>query len=290
MRMPSTIAGLLIFVAATSNAADAADYKIALSRPSHVGDRYRTYSTYSESETVALSKDGNNFGDRKKSRQATLQGIVEVLKVDKVNDAVKLRVTVEKLVDGDGETLLKKGQVIIAETVDGKRTYRLTEGKLSTETRKHLEELVRTKTSDKVSDDDAFGTDQRQKVGDSWKLKPKPFAKLSKIKPESVSGGAKLEAVEQHQGLECLRISMNARLKEFPNAQALEKQGFEIDSVKFVIKGDGLFPTDHKQQRLTSKLSLSVDAVAKGVKGAAAGVVMKLTVRKSSERKRMKLK
>ena len=290
MRMASTFCSLLIFLAASSHVTRAADYKIALDRPDKVGDRYRFYSTYSESESVAVSKDGNNLGNRKKDNKATLQGIVKVLKVDKEQDVIKLQVTVEKMVDGKGKSLVKKGQVIIAETVDGKRTYRLKEGELSAEAQNHLKELVRTKKPDRVSDNKAFGTDKRRKVGESWKVKPKPFAKLMKIKPESVSGGAKLEAVEKHQGLECLRISMKAEFKEFPNAAQLEKQGFALDSVKFVMTGGGLFPTDLKTNRLQSTISMSVDAVAKGVKGAAAGVVMKLTIRKSAEMKRTILK
>lgn len=267
----------------------AKDYKIKLDRPAKVGDRYRTWVTATKKEGLTISKDGTVLRQNDKTEKTTLQGVVSVQKVDKAGKLLKLQLKVEKFVDAKGDELLKKGDVVIAETIEKKTTYRLSEGTLSDDIKKRLSVVLKTKTRDGPSNDEAYGTKYRKKIGDSWKINSQAAGKSLKIAPKAISGSVKLEAVEKFEGHECLRISMKARITEYGGEQ-LAKQGFEIKSLDFTVALTGLHPTDQKIDVVKGKISMSVDAKVLGVKGAVKGLAMKIVTRVTYEERRTYLK
>ena len=136
MNFPRTMLLGLAILGLTAVSVAAKDYKIKLDRPARVGDRYRLWTTETKREAMTLAKDGMVLMKKDKTEKATLQGVVDVQKVDKVGEVLKLQLTVEKFVNAKGDVLLKKGQVVIAETIEKKTAYRLAEGKLPDEAKK----------------------------------------------------------------------------------------------------------------------------------------------------------
>ena len=64
---------------------------------------------------------------------------------------------------------------------------------------------------EKNTDDDAFGTDEKKKVGDSWKINAKALAESAKndkveIDPKNVSGKMTLTGIVKAGGQKCLEI------------------------------------------------------------------------------------
>lgn len=268
----------------------AKDYEIKLDRPAKVGERHRTWIRLTKKESMTLSKDGNVLMQKDKTETTTMQGVVEVQKVDNVGEVLKVQLVVEKFVNAKGVELLKKGQVVIAETIEKKTAYRLTDGMLTDDVKKRLAGLLKTKSEESISDDKAFGTKGRKKVGDSWKIDSSFAGKSIKIAPKNISGSVKLEAVEKFESHECLRISVKMKLTELPGFDQLAKQGLEKKSLDSAMHMVSLFPTDQKTTSLKSKMSMSVDAEFLGVKGALKGLSMKLVIRSVGEKRQTVLK
>jgi len=273
---------LFLLIGALSPAA-AKDYEIRFSRPSKVGDTYRLSANSRKKETAIVSKDGNVLQKKSEDKQATLQAVVEILKVNKTGNALKKSVTIEKFVDGQSNALLEKGQTVTAQTIENKTVFRIDGKPLPEKARAALADIVKTKTSS-VNDDMVFGTKTRRQVGDSWKINTKAAAKDLKemqVKPKDLSGTVTFKAVEQHKGQECLRLSGVMTVKSLPQVGPLKKlldQGFEIRDPVMTMKFGGLFPTDLKRQRPADSFDMTVKARFVGVKGAVAGVEIQTNV------------
>ena len=189
------------------------EYTIQLHRPAKVGDQFRVEMTGSESNTMAR-KVGDMEGTEEKNWSAKLKGIVTVLKVNKVGSVSQMKLKVDSFTITEGkftEEALEKGAVIKGEEKDDKNQFELwdEESKLgvplqdgiAADALKLLFSLDDAKG--KETDDDVFGTKDKKKVGDSWKINAKALAESAgndKVKIDPKKVGIKFDNPDNLKG------------------------------------------------------------------------------------------
>lgn len=267
----------------------AKDYKIKLHRPEKVGNRYRLSVTDTSKEMLVITKAGEVLKRESKATKAQLDAIVEVQKVDKVGDPVKLKVRIEKLIDGKGVELLTRGQIVLGEVIEKKVVFRIKDGKLGDVAKKALRSTVDLKTIDRPSLDNAFGTKEPRRVGDSWKLNPSAAAKYLKMDPKNISGNVTLAAIKNVGGYTCYECLAKVKITDVPGAEKLIKQGFEIKSAKGVVRWDAIYSTDQTTPVLKEDMGLNFDTEFRGVKGAVKGLLVRMTLEAKRTRMRSAL-
>jgi len=204
------------------------EYTIQLHRPAKVGDQFRVEMSGSESNTMTR-KVGDMEDTEEKKWSAKLKGIVTVLKVNKVGSVVQMKFKVDSFTITEGkftEEALEKGAVIKGEEKDDTNQFELwdEESKLgvplqdgiAVDALKLLFSL--DDAEDKETDDDVFGTKDKKKVGDSWKINAKALAESAgndkvKIDPKNVTGKISLAGVVKAGGHECLELKGNFTVK-----------------------------------------------------------------------------
>jgi len=285
------LASLLVLpaLAALTVEAAAKDYEIKLERRAKAGQKYRLWATESKNESSKLTKDGKVIQERNRNTKVTLEGIVEVNKVDKEGQSSKLTFTVEKFTNEKGDTVLEKGEVVTAETVEGRTVYKLGDKELDPTVRRQIRGILKTNTKGSLREDKVFGTTTRQQVGASWNVNAKAAAEGLKVDPEAIKGTVKLEEVKTFQDKECLRISAALKISSFPNAELLTKMGYEIKDPMFQVKLSGLFPTDASVESLQRTMGMTMKVEMVGTKGPVKGIVIKTSVKNSGERRRQYL-
>ncbi|MCH2379392.1 MAG: hypothetical protein MK236_08225 [Pedosphaera sp.] len=197
------------------------EYTIQLHRPAKVGDQFRVEMTGSESNTMTR-KVGDMEDTEEKKWSAKLKGIVTVLKVNTVGSVVQMKLKVDSFTITEGkftEEALEKGAVIKGEEKDDKNQFELWDENsklgvplqdgIAVDALKLLFSL--DDAEDKETDDDVFGTKDKKKVGDSWKINAKALAKSAKndkveIDPENVTGKMTLAGTVKAGGHKCLEM------------------------------------------------------------------------------------
>ena len=220
----------LIIAAVVGQSVLAADegHTIKLHRPARVGEQLRVEISGSESNTMTR-KVGDMEDSEEKKWSAKLKGIVTVLKVNKVGSVSHMKLKVDSFTITEGkftEEALEKGAVIKGEEKDDKNQFELwdEESKLGVplqdgivvDALKLLFSL--DDAEDKETDDDVFGTKNKKKVGDSWKINAKALAESAgndkvKIDPKNVTGKISLAGVIKAGGHECLELKGNFTVK-----------------------------------------------------------------------------
>ena len=216
-------ATFLIIAAVVGQSVLAADerHTIKLHRPAKVGEQLRVEISGSESNTMTR-KVGDMEDSEEKKWSAKLKGVVTVLKVNKVGSVVQIKLKVDSFTITEGkftEAALEKGTVIKGEKKDDKDQFELwdEESKLGVPLQEGtMVEALKlffslNDAEEKNTDDDAFGTDEKKQVGDSWKINAKALADSAEndkveIDPKNVSGKMTLTGIVKAGGQKCLEI------------------------------------------------------------------------------------
>jgi hypothetical protein len=239
----------LVFVCVASSLpagrdAVAKDYAVKLARPDKAGLKYRLDARVKKKQSMSIYKGAAELKTEESQTTVMLRAVVEVLKVDKKGEPLEKKLTIERFVNEKDEPLLKKGDAVIAKTVDGKTVFRMGGREPPGRAAEFLGDLVKTKTSTAADDDEVFGSKARRKVRESWKINAAALAKDLKMKPADVSGTAKLEAVEKHDGDDCLRIGIDLKMNAAGRDAKLKMNGFAVKSAEVRMKIGGLLPID----------------------------------------------
>lgn len=205
------------------------EYTIILHRPAKVGDQHRVEISGTESNTVTR-KVGNMEDTEERKWSAKLKGTVTVLKVNKVGSVMQMKLKVDSFAiteDKFTEEALDKGTVIKGERKDDKDRFELwdEESKLGVplqdgtmvDVLKLFFSLDNAEEND--TDDDAFGTEDKKQVGDSWNINAEALAESAKndkveIDPKKVSGKMTLAGMVKAGGHKCLEIKGQFTVKD----------------------------------------------------------------------------
>jgi hypothetical protein len=202
----------------------AEDYAISLETSSELGDKFEEKYTGTLREKVKLMSEGDILRENDVTIHATFEGTKEILEVDDSKRGLKLKYTISKCTATIGNTakveeLLQKGTEIIVER-EGKRTsFLLNDKPLPRSITKILDLFVSIPGKSNTSDDDVFGSKERRKVGESWKIKTEKIAKYAadqgvKVDPKNITGETTLEKVVDIGGVKCLLLKGKITMKD----------------------------------------------------------------------------
>lgn len=200
--------------------------------------------------------------------EATLQPVV----LDSKGQVVKYSVRIKKFVrrHGKGEfELLPAGSVFIADNTgkapDAKTDetqYMLENGKLEPTTIESLQFACFAVKPEAATDDEAFGTDARQKIGGKWAMNPAKAGKNSVLDgwstaPEHAKGTVTLDGVETIEGKQWIKVRIEATSdKSEPTSpgETVEKASFRttyVLSTPLILSVEGSYRTDSTSEIIT---------------------------------------
>ena len=197
-------------------------YAIKFDRPVKVGFKYHYTNTGKQSRKILMG------GKPTPGNVELTYDYAADVTVKKVNDKGSPTVEEHKVdkceaeINGKKQTVLKKGQVVVATLVDGKKQYKVDGKDADPATAKVLGEIIdldEDMDTDKVFD--VVG--KKKKVGDSWEPNKAEllsgFAKKLKdaalpLKAENISGSIKLTGVGEQDGIKVLNLSADVTLKK----------------------------------------------------------------------------
>lgn len=218
---------IIVICCTVINAKDAdKTYDIKFNIKDKKGDTYSLSRRSTESLALEFKKDGAVVNTKNENTVYELDSKLEVLEVGKT---YSLSFTINKFLK-NAKTVIEKGKVIIVTRVDNTLYYTIDGSAVNDEALIKILDNVLSVSKYESDDDQIFGTPDRKKIGDSWKVKPEPVADLLKnyeiiIAPENVNGTVTLAGIEKKHGMECMKIDINILFKNpaFPFDKMMPK-------------------------------------------------------------------
>ena len=166
------LSAVLLFLAVSVRAEE---YEIHLHRPKTAGQTYRLSAT--GSEVNQMSVDINSKPEKRESENKTFEfeSVVTILEVSKQGAPVKEShriVKCDRLENGSRLVLVPPGTVVVASTTDKKDQFTIEDKEVSPEAKEAFEMVIDLDDSG-YNEDDAFGTKERKKIGESWPINMK---------------------------------------------------------------------------------------------------------------------
>lgn len=287
---------LCIVVATTGSAAIAQPeaakpkpaYEIRLFRPLKQGDRYRLKATDTRKQFLMLSRDGKVQQTKSKTTRFQLEAEVTILKVDNLGHPLKKALAIERFTDGKRNELLKKGDIVFAESIEGKTVYRLQTGPLPAAVISRLRGVVKTRSTDNAEDDEAiFGSKQPRAIGATWNVNPAGVAKALNVDAQAVSGRVTLKERTRVEGLDCLRVVAEIKVTSFPGAKRLEAGGYQLQKPSIAATLSQDVPVDLQNPSTRRTASVTMQATMIGTTPARKGVTLRTSAEWSTEATRI---
>ena len=255
-------------------------YAIKIARPVPVGTKYELKADGAMLRQVTLHVAGRAQKQPDDGFGVRLEGTVEVLALDDVGEEAKVACTVDKCtrITSEGETeLVPKGKVIVAEGKgkDTKFHFKDNGKEVSKQAADALELVISLDTGDTVSDDEMFGTKDKQKVGGEWPVAGEAVAKDAGrvgviVQPADVEGSFKLEGVEKSGDVDCLKLSGSLKMKKLLRKDDEDDglpEGFTVTGGSMEARYGGLFPVDPALGSLSESISMTFLTNVKGKGG-----------------------
>jgi len=262
-------------------------YEVKLARPVKVGMKYHITTDGALVRETTITRGAVTAKQPDDGFGVHLEGTVEVLALDQIGEEAKVSVVVDKCtrITSEGESeLVAKGKTLIAEGKGKDTKFSLKDGgALNKEATDALELTISLDTNDTLTDDDLLGTKEKKKVGESWPVTAANVAKDSErvgviVKPEDVEGSFRVDGVEKKEGVECLKMSGNLKVKNLvtkadENEDDRLPEGFVVTGGSMEAKYAGLFPVDTSIGSLAESASTTFVTHIKGKGGPDNGVV-----------------
>ena len=277
-------------------------YEVRLTRPDAVGDKFKL-----SGEGALIRKTVMTLGDNRREQEPSGSGIrldatAEVLAVTPKGKITKLSLAVERClrVSGPEEAeLLPKGSVVIAQA-DGKRTkFSLKEGELPPEASELLDLLFQLNDDDsRGTDDELFGTKEKQPVGASWPINAEQAAKdfaaeEIKVDASDITGTVKLDTVEKAEGGALLKLSGRMSVKKIqPGGEVAGElpEGLKMDVGSLDFKFTATLPKDPSDHAADESMSARHQIAYVGDLPGGKSVRTEVTVERAVQMKRTPVK
>lgn len=258
------LAGLWCLVVASA-LTQGQEYKVRISQPEKVGNKFAISST--ATEKLSTTVDVRGIPPQEVAYTIDLDGTVEILAVnDKTGQPTKLSCTVSKCTR-DGQKLYDAGTVIAADSKNGHEVITVNGNELDPRSTEQLSGILQThKPDDTETDDKMFGTEQPRKVGDSWPVNSEAVAKAFSeqgeglpINKDDVSGSVKLVSVQKVEGKDYLEVVADLTVK---NIQG-KTNGANITGGNLAGHMTALLPADEGRRPLNDSMSMTMKMSAK---------------------------
>jgi len=287
MKLHLVAAALALLPAAYLGAAE--KYAIELTREFKVGQKFEIAAVARENQIMKVIVDGSltpSDPRQNKNLEVTIVGMEEILAVKKDGSHGKSRVKITKCVAqdaGKGDPVtIEPGTEVVVTYGDTEVTFAIEGNPASEAQASVLGKFFETKKSG-TDDDELLGTDEKQAVGDKWKIDSKAAAEsLAKngmaLKPEDIEGWMELVSVVEQDGVSCLEIRGEITLKKIA---APMPPGIAVTASGGKMTLHGLFPIDGTAQPVKKVMTMTF-AVDAG--GDANGAEIKLSMNGKTSR------
>lgn len=246
-------------------------YPVKLSRPFKAGQRYH----WSADATIVDSAKGTKSPTVRQLLpehvSVNLEAVVDVLAVNSDGEIVRMAATIEECVARYGKErkqVLKPGRVVTVEAGKWRPMFIPDAGSFTIQDDVLLRSVLTLPRIDDTTDDDVYGTNRPQRVGDSWPVNADQMMRSwaaagYKLKKQNISGKMQLKSAETTDGVECLRISGRAKIEHFL-PPALDIPGeVKVADATVEIKFTKVVPEDLTKQALSESYSMTVHTVMK---------------------------
>jgi len=244
---------LAIFCALALNAFSQ-EYEIKFTRPSKAGDVSREISTGTSTQQSTVFSAGQVIKSANLITEIELESDNTVVETDKegrpIRESLLVRICKVKI-DGQESTPFAAGTVINASVKDGKVVFDVDNKPVDDRLSAALS-LVESLYTGGIGDDEVFGTSDRKKIGDSWKIRPEAIpADMArheiKVDKDKIDGSVRVEKLEKSGDADCLFISAEMSVKDIVPKLP---ENLKVESSVMMTNFTGLFPLDLASQRL----------------------------------------
>lgn len=252
-------------------------YPIKLSRPFQAGQRYH----WSADATLVDSARGTKSGQVRhvlpETVSVNLEAVVDVLAVNKDGEIERMAATIEECVARYGKErkqVLKAGRVVTVEAGKWRPMFIPDAGSFTIEDDILLRSVLTLPRVDDTTDDDVFGTQKPQRVGESWPINADQMMKSwaaagYKLKKQTISGKMTLKSAETVDGVECVRVSGRAKIEHFLPPALDIPADVKVGDATVEIKFTKLVPVDAARQAVSESYSMTAHLVLKSAGDAA---------------------
>lgn len=252
--------------AAQTPAAGTAAFEIRLHRRASVGMRGRVTSEGEKHQTMRVMAGGQVQRNTQEDARVHFRAVERVLAVAPNGKSSRVEFTVERLESDDARgvhALVPAGTVLTLVRAPHDTDAQVTVGGRPVEPPvRAAMEVVESLGLRGPTDDDIFGTAQRQPVGASWSLHAgvaqQDLAAAAGI-AAVMSGQARLNARTAYQQVDCLEVSavMNGTMTAMPDLPP----GSVIRTGTMRASHHGMFPLAANMQSLSSTTEISMEVV-----------------------------
>ncbi|MEM1251547.1 MAG: hypothetical protein AAGI69_03870 [Cyanobacteria bacterium P01_H01_bin.21] len=176
------------------------EYQIQIARPYEVGNIFNFATRGTESISYAVLQNNQEIDRNQESSTLELQASVTVLDVnlDQQMTSVSFDVVQSKLINGETESVpFSQGTNILAFVQDGNTIFEIDGETITEDLEGILSVSIDLLDEGGPSDDEVFGTPNRQQVGSSWNVNSEAAsATFENVEPQDISGSITLNAVE----------------------------------------------------------------------------------------------
>ncbi|GEM_PF-7056926 len=251
---------------------DEAAFDIQMTRRAKVGDHYLSSRTIDESENTSVVMGGKKMPLEGTKFSTVLAAHITIETVDITGQVTGISAQIESFdqIAGDKrKALLKKGDDLRIDYTERGPSCTLKDGELSEEVREALAKFYPPRRDNEASEDDVFGTKDKQKIGASWPVHPDPFVKDAevnsiKVDPKDVQGTTTLKEKTNVRGMPCLKLVGAITTKDFASAVP---EGMTLHSSELVMHTEGNYPIDTSKPVLDWSVDLTIKLAMSGKQG-----------------------
>jgi len=263
MRILLRAIALAIFLFSPSAQAEEQAYTIRLSRPTKVGDRFRLIANSRHAERVAIFIGEVPVKTRIDDYNVELNGTLTALEVARNGNVGKSALVIEKLMftsGGETKALFGSGTTAIVSDNGERRVYTINDMPADALAEKALRAVLSGAISSGPTDDEAFGTEDKKRVGDSWQvnrdLLVKSLYEKGKLSVDiaDVQGLMTLQGVVKGGPRDYLVIGGSINIERFTVPLPPE---FNAQEGKIEINFSGRFPAAEERTRLSQSLQMT---------------------------------
>ncbi|HJU83730.1 MAG TPA: hypothetical protein VJ600_05945 [Holophagaceae bacterium] len=245
------------------------DYAIDLSRLK-AGEKVRgLVATATEETRMTVMATGQPMHTESGKSVVKLKADVEEIGKDPAGRS-RLKLSILDLdgtVDGRKAELGSLGATVMADYQGDKTVFTGADGKSLPEEAQKLLRMVVSIDRDPDSDDRAFGTKERKRVGDVWDINRSWAASQLRetgvqVDPGNISGSVQLKELVKDQGIDCLRIAVTMDLREIKGIPM--PPGLSLTKSVVNCTLSGLYPLDPTKGRQRSTEGYDMDFLAYG--------------------------
>ncbi len=265
----SVAAGAFVYAgrgAAQMPAAGAAAFEIRLHRAVTVGMRGRITADGDKHQTMRVLSNGQVARNTQEDTRVHLRAIERVLAVAPNGKAARSELTIERFETEDAQgmhPMLRPGQVVTVVRAPRGSDAQVTVGgrPVDAPVRAALD-VVESFGLRGATDDEIFGTTQRQAVGATWPLHAdvaqRDLASEAGMSA-TISGQSHVNAHTAFQGVDCLDVGavMNATLTSMPNLPP----GSVVRTGNMRATFRGMLPLNMSMQSLSNTTEISMEVV-----------------------------